>query len=251
MLQIALLASQELIWRIMAAQKAGVAGRGAIQFVPHFDPRFAGGFTGMPGFESIVIPADWRTRLNPSNLDMLIVRRIAARDSGGWVLFVLWAMLMEHHQLHGSDLANRRCNRVGRRSRHHFLMVPVVFVRWFAVTAIDHALAKRGKSLFVRNSSQCHGTYGDDWRYPNARIPLNEINTDPVRLTALTEEGRKKYADGWFAHAGESDAQQTVTAPDGYVAPPLDGIWASAPYLHNGSVPTLWHLMHPDHRPTA
>ena len=32
-------------------------------------------------------------------------------------------------------------------------------------------------------------------------------------------------------------------------APPLDGIWATAPYLHNGSVPTLWHLLHPGERP--
>ena len=38
---------------------------------------------------------------------------------------------------------------------------------------------------------------------------------------------------------------------DGYVAPPLEGIWASAPYLHNGSVPTLWHLLHNDSRPAA
>jgi len=29
----------------------------------------------------------------------------------------------------------------------------------------------------------------------------------------------------------------------------LDGIWASAPYLHNGSVPTLWHVLHPSDRP--
>src|SRR3954466_7506420 len=36
-----------------------------------------------------------------------------------------------------------------------------------------------------------------------------------------------------------------------YVAPPLAGVWATAPYLHNGSVPTLWHLMHPAERPTA
>ena len=35
----------------------------------------------------------------------------------------------------------------------------------------------------------------------------------------------------------------------GYVAPALDGIWLTAPYLHNGSVPTLWHLMHPRERP--
>ncbi len=37
--------------------------------------------------------------------------------------------------------------------------------------------------------------------------------------------------------------------PAGYVAPPLDGIWATAPYLHNGSVPTLWHLLHAEQRP--
>src|SRR5690606_33042997 len=30
----------------------------------------------------------------------------------------------------------------------------------------------------------------------------------------------------------------------------LDGIWARAPYLHNGSVPTLYHLLVPESRPT-
>jgi hypothetical protein len=30
-----------------------------------------------------------------------------------------------------------------------------------------------------------------------------------------------------------------------YKARPLDGVWATAPYLHNGSVPTLWHLLLP------
>src|SRR5262249_17499603 len=28
-----------------------------------------------------------------------------------------------------------------------------------------------------------------------------------------------------------------------------DGIWASAPYFHNGSAPTLWHVLHPEERP--
>jgi len=114
---------------------------------------------------------------------------------------------------------------------------------------VDQTVASRGRVLFDQSCSKCHGTYGDEWTYPNRRVPLDEIGTDPVRLTALTVEGRKKYADSWFAHAGETDAQQTLADPDGYVAPPLDGIWASAPYLHNGSVPTLWHLMHPDDRP--
>jgi hypothetical protein len=34
-----------------------------------------------------------------------------------------------------------------------------------------------------------------------------------------------------------------------YLARPLTGVWATAPYLHNGSVPTLWHLLHPAQRP--
>jgi len=33
--------------------------------------------------------------------------------------------------------------------------------------------------------------------------------------------------------------------PYGYVSPSLDGIWLRAPYLHNGSVPTLRDLLNP------
>ncbi|MEL6719462.1 MAG: hypothetical protein AAFP82_12160, partial [Bacteroidota bacterium] len=36
----------------------------------------------------------------------------------------------------------------------------------------------------------------------------------------------------------------------GYIAPPLDGIWATAPYLHNGSVPTIDALLNSKTRPT-
>ncbi|MEM1439298.1 MAG: di-heme-cytochrome C peroxidase [Pseudomonadota bacterium] len=40
------------------------------------------------------------------------------------------------------------------------------------------------------------------------------------------------------------------THPNYYKARPLDGIWSSAPYLHNGSVPTLYDLLlPPDDRP--
>lgn len=34
-------------------------------------------------------------------------------------------------------------------------------------------------------------------------------------------------------------------APAAYEARPLNGIWATAPYLHNGSVPSLWDLLQP------
>lgn len=37
----------------------------------------------------------------------------------------------------------------------------------------------------------------------------------------------------------------------GYKARPLNGIWSTPPFLHNGSVPTLWHLLQPtEKRPT-
>jgi hypothetical protein len=52
----------------------------------------------------------------------------------------------------------------------------------------------------------------------------------------------------WFGDYGKHEYN---LEPTGYVAPPLNGIWASAPYFHNGSVPTLWHLLHPEQRPVV
>ena len=44
---------------------------------------------------------------------------------------------------------------------------------------------------------------------------------------------------------GQSWRFHTFRKTDGYANQPLDGIWARAPYLHNGSVPTLRHLLEP------
>ncbi|QDT02567.1 Cytochrome c [Rubripirellula lacrimiformis] len=140
---------------------------------------------------------------------------------------------------------------------------------------IDTDLAQQGRALFNQTCAQCHGTYGDDEHYPNRRIPIEDIGTDPVRLRALSIAGRQKYADSWFnrekAVAATDDEgpgtrehprdlakdrpddvhAATIVDPDGYVAPPLDGVWASPPYFHNGSVPTLWHVLHPSDRPVV
>ena len=35
-----------------------------------------------------------------------------------------------------------------------------------------------------------------------------------------------------------------------YIAPPLDGVWATAPYFHNGSVPKLSMVIDSSTRPT-
>ncbi len=112
--------------------------------------------------------------------------------------------------------------------------------------AIDAKLAAAGKIVFNKNCSSCHGTYGEKAKYPSRVVALDRVGTDPIRMKALTEQDRKVYHESWFAHYGKD---KTVIKPEGYVAPPLDGIWASAPYFHNGSVPTLWHLLNPKQRP--
>ena len=113
---------------------------------------------------------------------------------------------------------------------------------------IDRDLASRGELVFNDNCSHCHGTYGDDPTYPNLVVPLDEVGTDGVRHEALGKAEREIYHKSWFAHFGEHD---TRLESDGYIAPPLDGIWASAPYFHNGSVPTLWHVLNSDSRPVV
>ena len=100
--------------------------------------------------------------------------------------------------------------------------------------------------VFSQNCAECHGTYGPQGNYPNKIVSIEEVGTDPVRLNALSPQHRTAYGQSWFGNFGEHDV---VADPGGYVAPPLDGIWASGPYFHNGSVPTLWHVLHSDQRP--
>ena len=111
---------------------------------------------------------------------------------------------------------------------------------------IDQALAEKGKAIFNDNCASCHGTYGKDGRYPEKVVPIDEIGTDRRRLEGMPLAHRQFFEHGWISEEGKV---AVVEHPVGYVAPPLDGIWASAPYFHNGSIPTLWHVLHPENRP--
>ena len=110
---------------------------------------------------------------------------------------------------------------------------------------IDQRLAGEGKTVFDQTCSQCHGRYGSADEYPNLVVPLEVVATDPVRLKGITKEFREYFRKTWF---GQSNSH-TVEEPVGYVAPPLDGIWASAPYFHNGSVPTVYGVLTAEARP--
>jgi len=116
--------------------------------------------------------------------------------------------------------------------------------------AIDAGLAARGAGLFAEHCAGCHGTYGSQPSYPERLVAIAEVGTDRARLDSLTPSQRGDFYTSWFTHFGADVAGLESRAdPGGYVAPPLDGVWASAPYFHNGSVPTLWHVLHPQARP--
>jgi hypothetical protein len=113
---------------------------------------------------------------------------------------------------------------------------------------IDKAAATRGAVVYARCAG-CHGEHVERngrlklRSFPNRLSLLAEIGTDSARLDALNKDVIR--AVGSSPMGRFIDAQQT----HGYVAPSLAGIWATAPYLHNGSVPTLAALMTPAERP--
>lgn len=125
---------------------------------------------------------------------------------------------------------------------------------------VDLVKARRGEALFREHCGTCH-------RAGNGAVyGAKMIGTDANRARVLSEAGRDLLV-GSFKSAIPAD--YVATDPEGrsyrpaalsddeiindrvsperqgYAAGPLDGVWARAPYLHNGSVPTLRHLLAP------
>ncbi len=110
---------------------------------------------------------------------------------------------------------------------------------------IDQAKAEAGKAIFTKTCAKCHGTYGPGGEYPSRIVDLKEIGTDPARVLGVSPRFVAHYNSTWFGEDSRVDHEMI-----GYQAPPLDGIWATAPYLHNGSVPTLATLLKSSDRPS-
>ena len=114
--------------------------------------------------------------------------------------------------------------------------------------AIDTKMAEEGKSIFTATCKKCHGTYGENESYPNLLIPANIIKTDSMLYTANYSNPQfiEWFNKSWFT-TGDHPAK--LVPYRGYIAPPLDGVWITAPYLHNGSVPDLETLLNSKKRP--
>ncbi len=126
---------------------------------------------------------------------------------------------------------------------------------------IDQAKAKAGQKIFDDTCRDCH---------QNRLCALTDVGTDPQRANSfgqpvaggvpfpaavkpiLDSLKKRAFSDDGISAADQAtmDANPVIWRATGqYLARPLTGVWATAPYLHNGSVPTLWHLLHPDQRP--
>jgi hypothetical protein len=136
---------------------------------------------------------------------------------------------------------------------------------------VDVTLAKKGQGLFAENCASCH--------QPNNGKVYRQMGTDMGRAivagTVITVGAQLSFASdkncsptttvemygkpaqpcAEYRGVSLKDKSKFVMEPprvhNGYNALPLTGLWAQAPYLHNGSVPTLYHLLTPSERPGA
>lgn len=137
----------------------------------------------------------------------------------------------------------------------------------------DSEIYKQGKEIYTDKCARCHGDYEEDGALkkltpcmtraatcleessprPDACKDDNaqdapqcdgyKVCTDSYRYQAITKDFVDKLNTfGANASLWSPNAFQPAT---GYLCPPLDGIWARAPFLHNGSVPSLWDLLGP------
>lgn len=117
---------------------------------------------------------------------------------------------------------------------------------------INSGLADQGRTIFTQKCTTCHGTYGSNPGYPNLLVSLKTIGTDPALSDLYTNNSAEMtyfkdwFNTGWF---GNSSNGLKVVTQGGYIAPPLDGVWATAPYFHNGSVPTIEDVLNSRNRP--
>ena len=135
--------------------------------------------------------------------------------------------------------------------------------------SVNVQLAKRGEALFAENCAQCHQphnghvydnlgvnldrSYVVDWLIRRGGISGFGGTCGPD--TPVDLAGKTTYPCAEFDGVSLEGRKQVIMSPNaqhhGYNARPLNGIWAQAPYLHNGSVPTIHHLLMPAERPAS
>lgn len=126
---------------------------------------------------------------------------------------------------------------------------------FFPAEKIDIGRAKAGEQLFNQACARCHGIYEKAWSQPGSEAwpketQLRTSKVIPRRNTPVEDVGTDPYR-----RLGMKSLEQlnnlsiskkngiVIEAQPGYVPPPLVGIWARWPYMHNNSVPSLCAML--------
>ena len=155
----------------------------------------------------------------------------------------------------------------------------------FPVNRIRQDRVARGEAIYREYCETCHGTAKAPFHQPGDAVkvgqvtPIDRVNTDRHRLDTYTPELARAQGSLYAGYPLDADSaecreyvedvckpvqtdadvqrfrrlrQQCYPArfqhfrkTNGYANMPLDGLWLRAPYLHNGSVPTLRALLDP------
>lgn len=109
---------------------------------------------------------------------------------------------------------------------------------------IDKDLADKGAPIYKAYCSACHGANGSHFEgdLVGKVTPIDKIATDRWRLDSYTYELAVNQST---LYAGYPWRFTHFRKTFGYANMPLDGLWLRAPYLHNGSVPTIRDLLNP------
>jgi processive rubber oxygenase RoxA-like protein len=105
--------------------------------------------------------------------------------------------------------------------------------------AIDEKLAALGTAVFAANCARCHAS-----ERTGTRVPVEEVGTDRERLKTWSKKAAVE-SNKVVRNFGIERRGLVENEPSGYIAAFLDGIWLRAPYLHNGSVPSMRDLLKP------
>jgi len=104
---------------------------------------------------------------------------------------------------------------------------------------IDTAKAAAGKAVFDAQCAMCH------WSDRTGTVlPVEQVGTDRERIDSWNKDAAIRANDAVKSFGIERRGLVEAN-PYGYVISFLDGIWLRAPYLHNGSVPSLRDLLKP------
>jgi mono/diheme cytochrome c family protein len=104
---------------------------------------------------------------------------------------------------------------------------------------IDRPLAEAGKAVFDANCARCHAS-----ERTGTRVAVADVGTDVERLKTWSKKAAIE-SNKVVRNFGIERRGLVENEPSGYIAAFLDGIWLRAPYLHNGSVPSLRDMLKP------